>query len=92
MSYTIFSKIKFVVFKMNAKLIVKARALILIVMLVLSTVSLDLQAQDLKVTGQVRHRSERINKDFSDQPASFGFSFLRTRLNMKFTNEKNHSG
>jgi len=47
--------------------------------------------QNLEMSGQVRHRSERSDKDFSDQIASFGFSFLRTRLNMKFTNEKNHA-
>ena len=47
--------------------------------------------QNMEISGQVRHRSERSDKDFSDQTASFGFSFLRTRLNMKFTNEKNHA-
>ena len=64
--------------------------LFLIIAIVLTS-SLVLLGQDLKVTGQVRHRSERVDKDFSDQTASFGFSFLRTRLNMKFTNEKNHA-
>ena len=76
---------------MFSKTIHKAGAVTLIVMSVLLISSLVLQAQELIVTGQVRHRSERIDKDFSDNTDSYGFSFLRTRLNMKFTNDKNYA-
>lgn len=76
---------------MISKTMVKTRVLTIIVMPLLLTSSLVLQAQGLIVPGQVRHRSERVDNDFSDLTPSYGFSLLRTRLNMKFTNEKNRA-
>ena len=76
---------------MISKTILKVDVLTLIVMTLLLTNSLVLQAQELQVTGQVRHRSERVDKDFSDLTPGYGFSLLRSRLNMKFTNEKNYA-
>ena len=76
---------------MIIKTILRVSVLSLIVVTVLLTSSLMLLGQELEVTGQVRHRSERIDKDFSDLTASYGFSLLRSRLNMKFTNEKNYA-
>ena len=49
------------------------------------------EAEDMKITGQIRHRTERNDKDFSDETASYGFSFLRSRMNLKFTNEKTYA-
>ncbi len=49
------------------------------------------EADDMKITGQIRHRTERNNKDFSKDTASYGFSFLRSRMNLKFSNEKTYA-
>lgn len=49
------------------------------------------EAEDMKITGQIRHRTERNDKDFSDETASYGFSFLRSRMNLKFTNENTYA-
>lgn len=76
---------------MISKTMVKARILTIIVMPLLLTSSLVLQAQGLIVTGQVRHRSERVDNDFSDLIPGYGFRLLQSRLNMKFTNKKNHA-
>lgn len=50
-----------------------------------------LVAQDVKITGQVRHRSERNDKDFTESTSSYGVSFLRSRLNLKFDKENSYA-
>lgn len=76
---------------MISKTVIKVRSFSIMVMLLLLSISLNLQAQELKVTGQVRHRSERVDKDYSDLTPGYGFNLLRSRLNMKFQNEKNYA-
>jgi len=62
---------------------------IIISIIIINTVLLA--AQDVKITGQVRHRTEQIDKSFLDNTSNFGISFLRTRLNLKFEKEKSYA-
>lgn len=65
--------------------------LIIVTMLIGSGNMMITNAQDFKLTGQIRHRTEWNDKDFSDNTASFGFSLLRSRINLKFSKEKSYA-